>query len=398
MFLTLFFLAQSAHASTIIIDFEAVEITAERVVPSIRLVQESSHEPLQTTFDYQQLVGILRERLVNNLFEESREREAINEILGLDFDIDIPDPDSFSSIDMQIALYGSRTVESLPVGIYEFNIYSNYSRELETGHILVSRDGDRTQIQDLPSNKWCSARTYQNDNNPFTGEPVSKLGCTDEHYQPGPFASRYIWNSADAEGIFEPAANEMLVQAQMLLKSSHFTGWCPEGMENESGWNDIESLCMFKLPSVQIYELDQRSISDKSSRIFVLGPPQSHVMIQTGFLGFLRYISDPEQEAQAAIDEFINKNSGPRASVNPEDGQVYTCDDVSVVRLKNHLRFSYKDCRRPLSGWADGMATDGLPDDAKMTGQIGWTKSFPLDIIDLDRHTLGLAPVIEILR
>lgn len=396
MFTALFLLSQLAYARPIVIDFEAVEVTAERVAPSLKLVQESSHAPLQTTFTYQQLVGILRERLIDKI-QKGPEFDEMARFYATELGIDVPDPETFSTIDMQIALYGSESVESLPVGIYEFNLYSSYSGEIETGHMVVERIGTQTQIKDMPSNKWCLPASHQRVTNPFTGDQIITMACADDDRQAGPFASSYIWNST-AGGIFEPASEAMLIQARALLETSHFTGWCPSGAENALEWQKMLHLCNFNLPSVQIYEVDSRSIADKNERIFVLGHPQLHVTVQSRFLGFLRYIEDPEREAQAAIDDYIQRRSEPGATVNPGDGQVYVCDNVSISRERDQLRFKYTGCKRPLSGWSDAMTASDLADEKKMTSPIGWTRSVPLEVIDLHRYTLGLPPVIEILR
>jgi hypothetical protein len=328
MLLLLLSTQSSLAGQVAVIDFDAVDVTAERPVPLVRLVQEFTHRERRSEFTYEDLVGVLHERALRRLGMTSPDVDLLRSMAVF------PVTDYEDAVGIELAVYDADSSHVLPAGVYEYHMYSSASGSMWSGYAVVRAEGGASVLRDWPEDRWCTREEGVRTVGFFNGE--GGRGCEDESASPsGVYASVFAWEERE-DGLYVPAESFLYGQARRLRDTPlpKTTSWCPEEV-NE--WGDLQANCQFRIPAVQVYEVDANHLSEKAERIFLLGPPEKpNPSTQSRLVGFFRYIPDVvaerEERVHAAFDGYTQAPFGACVKSHPDgEKEVLVCSDVKVT-------------------------------------------------------------------
>lgn len=325
-------------ASVVVIDFDAVEVTADRPSPSVRLVQEFNRSAPRSSFTYQALVGVLSDREVRNAGMSDSDVRWAKEL-----DI-IPIASAEEAVGIELAVYDAETSHDMPVGMYEYHMYSSASGSTLSGYAVIRSEGGVNVLRDWPEDGWCVKSESMKEVGFFYGE--NEHGCADDSARLyGIYASRFAWEQRET-GRYIPAESFLYNQARRLrdTKSPKSTRWCPEGPKE---WGDLEDNCRFRIPAVQVYEVSDDHLVDPDERVFMLGSTASeNPSTHGGLVGFFRYIPDVADEREKRIHAHFDAYTRAPFSASAwrsEQGtfEVVSISDVRVTYSASSALLSY---------------------------------------------------------
>jgi hypothetical protein len=378
------FLHTALAASVVVIDFDAVEVTADRLSPSVHLVQEFNRPVPRSSFTYQELVGVLNDRaLRSNGTSDSVVRWAS------ELDI-IPIASAEEAVGIELAVYDAETSHVMPVGAYEYYMYSSASGITLSGYAVVGSEGGINVLRDWPEDGWCVKSASMKEVGFFYGE--NEHNCEPDSASPhGIYASRFAWEQRET-GRYIPAESFLYNQARRLrdTASPKTTGWCPEGSKE---WGELEDNCRFRIPAVQMYEVSDVSLVDPDERVFMLGSPaSSNPSTHGGLVGFFRYIPDVADEREKRIHAYFDSYTQAPFSASTwrsEHGtfEVLSISDVRAVYGASSVLLSYtsesavyyEEQRAKCTvevGSAQKKACRNMWDPKKVTPVRQWTKEY----------------------